>query len=120
MAIRNIVTSYYLDLHGEYLMKSNRASYPETAFSRACDHLRKNSYSAMVAEIRNEETGKLYAVIVRNIRGIVKVHFQDDSLCVMLTLPGGEVPEGNVDAFPKIDKNLRAEIQQQTLLSAMH
>lgn len=100
MAIRNIVTIYYF---GRQEMKINRGASPDTAILNCIKHLQRNDYSARLAQISDSETGKLYAVIKRNITGRITIHYQDQSICIPLIKQDGTMPrderEGVVSAL---------------------
>lgn len=64
---RTIKTIYY---RGRKVVKQNRALHPENAVLCAVEHLHSNKYQALTAEIFDEETGVLYAVIRRGFKGI--------------------------------------------------
>ncbi len=88
MSSRNIQTIYY---YGREVMKINRSSHAMKAFLNCIFHLQKNHYCARVAEIVDEK-GTLIAVITRNIRGVIKVRYQHDSISTEFTLMDGTTP----------------------------
>lgn len=77
--IRNIVTKYYFRRE---VMKINRSVHPDRAVLNCIFHLQKNAYKASIAEVVNEETGKLYAVVTRNINGKITIRYQSNDLFV--------------------------------------
>ena len=79
MSIRHIVTTYYF---GREVKKINRGSKPDVAILHCIGHLQKNRYAARIAQITDETTGKLLAVITRNIVGKITIHYQDEAICV--------------------------------------
>lgn len=89
MAIRNIITVYYF---GRQEMKVNRGSSADMAILNCIKHLQKNDYCARLAQISDGETGKLYAIIKRNITGRITIHYQDESICTPLIKTDGTRP----------------------------
>lgn len=69
-----IQTVYY---RGKERVKNNAAKHPHTATLRAVHHMQLNTYEADVAEVYDAETGKLWIVIKRTMRGI-NIIFQAD------------------------------------------
>lgn len=67
---RNIQTTFYV---GKKVVKNNTAMYANSAVLRCVDHMQTNHYHASVAEVFDNDTGELHAVIKRNIKGIVIV-----------------------------------------------
>jgi len=76
---RNIVTKYYFRRE---VKKINRSIHPDRAVLNCIYHLQKNDYEASIAEVVNEETGKLYAVVTRNINGKITIRYQSNDLFV--------------------------------------
>ena len=58
--LRAIRTDYY---NGKELIKTNRATYPNSAVLRCVDHMQLNDYGATTAEVFDEDTGELHAVV---------------------------------------------------------
>lgn len=75
--IRNIVTKYYFRRE---VKKVNRSVHPDRAVLNCIYHLQRNDYEASIAEVVNEETGKLYAVVTRNINGKITIRYQSNEL----------------------------------------
>ena len=75
--IRNIVTKYYFRRE---VMRINRSVHPDRAVLNCIYHLQRNDYQASIAEVVNEDTGKLYAVVTRNINGKITIRYQSDDL----------------------------------------
>lgn len=76
---RNIVTKYYFRRE---VKKINRSIHPDRAVLNCIYHLQRNDYQASIAEVVNEETGKLYAVVTRNINGKITIRYQSNDLFV--------------------------------------
>lgn len=57
---RIIETVYY---RGTAVVKRNLAAYANSGVLRCVDHMQRNSYQATVAEVFNNRTGKLHAVV---------------------------------------------------------
>lgn len=70
---RNIRSDYYFNSN---LIKTNRGRWPLNAAKTVFGNLRSNKYEATHAEVYNEATGKLYAVLRRTMEGNVKPLFQ--------------------------------------------
>ena len=79
--LRHIVTTFY---YGREVRKINRGSCPAKAVLHCIGHLQSNKYAARIAQIVDEDTGKLYAVITRNIVGKITIHYQDEAICTPL------------------------------------
>lgn len=60
--VRSIKTVYYL---GRSVVKINRAAHDNSAVLRCIDHMQLNDYAATSAEVFDENTGTLHAVIRR-------------------------------------------------------
>lgn len=74
MTIRTIQTTYYA---GKHVVKNNTAVHSNTAVLRCVDHMQLDHYEASVAEVFDNDTGTLHAVIKRNTKGIVIVFKRD-------------------------------------------
>ena len=61
---RVIETIYY---RGNAVVKRNLAAYANNGVVRCVDHMQRNSYQATVAEVFNNRTGKLHAVVRSSI-----------------------------------------------------
>lgn len=48
---------------GKLVVKRNLAAYANSGVLRCVDHMQRNSYQATVAEVFNNRTGKLHAVV---------------------------------------------------------
>jgi len=70
---RNIQTNY--SYRGE-IVKINKASNANTAVLRAIDHMQMNHYGASLAEIIDNITGDLHAVIHHNVAGKITILFK--------------------------------------------
>lgn len=57
---RVIETIYY---RGARVLKRNFAAYENNAVVRCVDHMQRNNYQATVAEVFNNRTGELHAVV---------------------------------------------------------
>lgn len=82
---RNIRTEYYN--HKAETLKVNNASSPRSAILRAVDHLQTNTYGAKVADIFDNETAELYAVVVSDLHGKISIAFQKHEIPVCIMLP---------------------------------
>lgn len=74
-----IKTTFY---KGRTLLKVNHAKYANAAVMRAVGHMQTNHYGATVAEVYDEYSGELHAVLTRSISGmriIFKRDVQDDN-----------------------------------------
>jgi hypothetical protein len=60
------------------VVKNNRSGDPLRACGQALQYMRKNKYEATHVEVYDEDTGLLYAVLVRNVKGNVRTEFQLD------------------------------------------
>ena len=63
---RNIRTDY--SFRGK-LLKTTRSLYANNAVPNCVNHMQFNHYEASVAEVYDENTGDVHAVITRNIHG---------------------------------------------------
>jgi hypothetical protein len=70
MPIKSI---YYL---GKEIRKRNSASNPLRCVSRCVEHMRLNDYEATHAEVFNELTGKLHAVVKRDVHGNTHILYE--------------------------------------------
>lgn len=96
MKTRNVVTTYYF---GREIRKINRSSSPQKAVQHCIGHLQSNKYAARIVEISDEETGKLYAIITRNIVGKITIRYQDESICAPLVKSDGTRPVDNKEGL---------------------
>lgn len=78
----NIVTNYY-GSSGAKVLQTNRAINHDTAIDRAFSHMRANDYEAFVAEVFNELTSELYAVITHSVVGEIRTMFHYDTKAKM-------------------------------------
>lgn len=63
---RNIITMYYTDiLRNEGIV--NRSVYARTATATAFDYMQINYYDCAVCEVWDDNTGRLHAVILRDM-----------------------------------------------------
>jgi len=60
--MRNVITNYRLNKH---IVKTNRAIHPESAVLRCVDHMQQNDYGANIAEVYSDDTGEVFAQVVR-------------------------------------------------------
>lgn len=63
----HIKTTFY---KGKTLLKINHAKHANAAVVRAVGHMQTNHYGATVAEVYDEQTGELHAVLTRSISGM--------------------------------------------------
>lgn len=63
---RQIRTNYFF---GKELVKTTMALYPNRAVPTCVDHVQFNNYEATHAEVFDERTGELHAVVKRHIGG---------------------------------------------------
>lgn len=62
------------------IMKVNLSTRVDLAVLNCIKHMQANDYRASIAEIHCRETGKLYAVITRNMRNQIRILYKD--VCV--------------------------------------
>jgi triacylglycerol esterase/lipase EstA (alpha/beta hydrolase family) len=62
-----IKTTFY---NGRNLIRVNHAKHSNAAVVRAVDHMQTNHYGATVAEVYDEQSGELHAVLTRSISGM--------------------------------------------------
>lgn len=63
---RPVVTNYYKDTKGKKLLRVTTAKWPNRAVLRAVDHIQKDHYDAVVAEIIDTSSSNtLHALVVR-------------------------------------------------------
>jgi hypothetical protein len=80
-----IKTVFY---RGKVEIKTNRAKHANSAVLRAVDHMQLNSYGATVAEVYDEETAELHAVVTHNVAGRISIVFRRDPVApVCVTNP---------------------------------
>lgn len=75
--LRNIITTYY-GRSGREELWYNRGLDADTCIDRAFSRMRQNTYGAFVAEVWNEDSGELYAVIIHSTTGEIRTIFQKD------------------------------------------
>lgn len=81
---RPIVTTYYKDLRANHETKTNRSSYGKTAVQNAVGHMHDDRYDAFIAIVFDEMENEVYAVIIRNVVGSVKIWYHGDPNCPKL------------------------------------
>ena len=69
-----IKTTFY---RGKTLLKINHAKHSNAAVMRAVGHMQTNHYGATVAEVYDEYSGELHAVLTRSISGM-RIVFKRD------------------------------------------
>lgn len=69
-----IKTTFY---NGRNLLKVNHAKHANAAVVRAVGHMQTNHYGATVAEVYDESTGELHAVLTRSMKGM-RIVFKRD------------------------------------------
>lgn len=62
------------------IKKVNVSTRVDLAILNCIKHMQRNDYHASIAEIHCRETGKLYAVVTRNMRNQIKILYKD--VCV--------------------------------------
>jgi len=72
----NIITTYSFRRQDT---KINRSKYVDRAILNCIYHMQRNDYCASIAQVSCGITGKLYAVITRNITGKIRIVYEDDS-----------------------------------------
>lgn len=77
--IRNIVTVYY---YKHLIQKTTRGQFADRAVLNCIMHLQKNDYAATIAEIRDDVSGKLIAIITRNVLGKITIRYQNTPVFV--------------------------------------
>lgn len=73
---RPIRAVFYEDFKATKAIKINRGKHPEKMVQRCHAHMRKNTYGAVLAEVFNENTGKLHSQVKRKINGDLEIHFE--------------------------------------------
>ena len=73
---RTIQTTYFGNRN--VVLKVNKASYANSAVLRAVDHMQMNDYGARVAEVFDDETSELHAVITNNVKGEIRIIYKRD------------------------------------------
>ena len=68
-----IKTVYY---RGNKAVKVTKAAHANSAVPRCVDHMQLNHYDAFVAEVFDELSGALHAVITRSVKGNIKIVFK--------------------------------------------
>lgn len=76
---RNVITTYY-GHRADIVLKVNRAKDPDVAVEHAFKHMHRNHYQAFVAEVYNDNTGELYAVILHTVTGEIRTLFRYDPM----------------------------------------
>jgi bifunctional N-acetylglucosamine-1-phosphate-uridyltransferase/glucosamine-1-phosphate-acetyltransferase GlmU-like protein len=71
-----IRTVYFADKNGTSATKTTRAGKPLRAMQHCLKHMRRNDYSAVVAEVTDLRDGKLYGVMFRSVDGQVTPIFE--------------------------------------------
>lgn len=61
---------------GKQLVKVNHSAHALNAVPRCVGHMQLNRYAATVAEVFDELTGELHAVITRSVKGSIKIVFK--------------------------------------------
>jgi hypothetical protein len=81
-APRNILTTYYEDVKATKMVGTAKGVWPANACANALKNMRRNKYGAMLAEVYDTATGKLYAVlrfkIVSNGKHKIETLFDDE------------------------------------------
>lgn len=75
--MRNVITTYSFR---RTETKVNRAASVDSAIMRAVWHMQKNSYCATIAQVSCAETGKLYCIITRNMRGEIRLLYKAEGV----------------------------------------
>ena len=69
----NIKTVYY---RGKKVVKITRAAHANSAVPRCVSHMQLDHYEAFTAEVFDEASGVLHAVITRSVKGNIKIVFK--------------------------------------------
>lgn len=78
--VHTVSTHYYGDYDAKWLLKTNSSKYALNAALNAHKHLHKCTYwGAMLAEVFDLNTGRLYAVLKLEMTGAIHALYQDDS-----------------------------------------
>lgn len=83
--VRRIITTYSFKRKEK---KITRSVHANKAVTNAVEHMRLNDYAASVAQVSCSETGKLYAIITRNMAGRVSIRYTDPSMVVITDVYG--------------------------------
>jgi len=70
----HIKTVYYA--HNKSVVKINHAGHANSAVPRCVYHMQLNRYEATVAEVFDDASGVLHAVITRSVNGDIKIIFK--------------------------------------------
>lgn len=73
MSIRSIQTTFY---QGRTVVKVNTAVHANSAVLRCVDHMQLNHYSATAAEVFDNQSGVLHAVIHRSVTGRITIIYK--------------------------------------------
>ena len=74
---RSIETSYYRgNSNKKDLVKTNRAVHANSAVLRAVDHMQFNHYEATTAEVFDNDSGVLHAVLRRRMSGDIEILYK--------------------------------------------
>jgi hypothetical protein len=83
---RSVTTKYYVLKDYRNPVKINRASDVDRAVANAYLHMQHGDYgsveqrlAASMAEVYDEESGLLYAIVKRDVKGDVRISFKDDT-----------------------------------------
>ena len=71
---RPIQTVFYS--HSEQVIRVNSSATAFNAVPNAIKHMQNNEYEAWSAEVFNNRTGKLHAVIIRHVSGDIEILFK--------------------------------------------
>lgn len=75
----NIVTYYYFRRE---VLKINRSMHANKAVVHCFEYMQSNRYHARVAEVKDERTGELLAVITRRITGEINIIYKSTGIYV--------------------------------------
>jgi hypothetical protein len=70
---RPIQTVYY---RGKQILRVNNAKWPNSAVLRCVDSMQLNKYGATTAEVFDNTTGELHAVVTHSVVGKIQIIFK--------------------------------------------
>lgn len=73
--MRTIKTAFWMQ--GE-VVHTNSSTNPNRAVAQCVRHMQINHYGATAAEVYNDETGELHAVVKRKINGNINIVYEQD------------------------------------------
>lgn len=78
--MRNIKTKYYVGKRYHDPVRVNHSSDANTAVATCVLHMQINHYGATSAEVYDDESGQLHAIVTRSISGQIQIAYKRDPL----------------------------------------